>query len=93
MVTKGINTIIKETKDGIVTSVNQGIQKGLPMSVIELMLDSIMMEVRSATNDALAKEKASYEEELKIEAEQVKYVPPVETDNNSVNEEPTEEDN
>lgn len=93
MATKGINTIIKETKDGIVTSVNQGIQKGLPMSVIELMLDSIMMEVRSATNDALAKEKASYEEELKIEAEQVKYVPPVETDNNSVNEEPTEEDN
>ena len=66
MATKGINTIIKETKDGIVTSVNQGIQKGLPMSVIELMLDSIMMEVRSATNDALAKEKASYEEELKI---------------------------
>lgn len=93
MATKGINTIIKETKDGIVTSVNQGIQKGLPMSVIELMLDSIMMEVRSATNDALAKEKASYEEELKIEAEQVKYVPPVETDNSSVNEESTEEDN
>lgn len=93
MATKGINTIIKETKDGIVTSVNQGIQKGLPMSVIELMLDSIMMEVRSATNDALAKEKASYEEELKIEAEQVKYVPPVETDNSSVNEESTGEDN
>lgn len=93
MATKGINTIIKETKDGIVTSVNQGIQRGLPMSIIELMLDSIMMEVRSATNDALAKEKASYEEELKIEAEQVKYVPPVETDNNSVNEESTEEDN
>lgn len=93
MATKGINTIIKETKDGIVTSVNQGIQRGLPMSIIELMLDSIMMEARSATNDALAKEKASYEEELKIEAEQVKYVPPVETDNNSVNEESTEEDN
>ena len=93
MATKGINTIIKETKDGIVTSVNQGIQKGLPMSVIELMLDSIMMEVRSATNDALAKEKASYEEELKIEAEQVKYVPPVESNDASVNEESTEEDN
>ena len=93
MATKGINTIIKETKDGIVTSVNQGIQKGLPMSVIELMLDSIMMEVRSATSDALAKEKASYEEELKIEAEQVKYVPPVESNDASVNEESTEEDN
>lgn len=92
MATKGINTIIKETKDGIVTSVNQGIQRGLPMSIIELMLDSIMMEVRSATNDALAKEKASYEEELKIEAEQVEYVPPVEPDA-SVNEESTEEDN
>lgn len=92
MATKGINTIIKETKDGIVTSVNQGIQRGLPMSIIELMLDSIMMEVRSATNDALAKEKASYEEELKIEAEQVEYVPSVEPDA-SVSEESTEEDN
>lgn len=92
MATKGINTIIKETRDGIVTSVNQGIQRGLPMSIIELMLDSIMMEVRSATNDALAKEKASYEEELKIEAEQVEYVPSVEPDA-SVSEESTEEDN
>lgn len=73
MANKGINTIIDETRREIVKSVNDGINKGLPIAIIDLMLDSIVMEVKNGLNNALINERQKYEEESKVESDQIVY--------------------
>ena len=71
---KGINTLIKETKGNITKAVNDGLSAGLPISVIDLMVDNIMFEVKNTLNNALQQEEVKYQEQLKIQQEQVEWV-------------------
>ena len=71
---KGINTLIKETKGNITKAVNDGLAAGLPISVIDLMVDNIMFEIKNTLNNALQQEEVKYKEQLKVQEEQVEWV-------------------
>ena len=71
---KGINTLIKETKDNIAKSINEGLASGLPIAVIHLMVDGIMLEINSTLNNALKQEADKYNEQLNLQNEQVEWV-------------------
>lgn len=73
MAQKGVNTLIRETKENIAKAVNEGLTNGLPIGVIETMLDAIMLEVRMALDTALQQEKERYESESDVEKEQIEY--------------------
>lgn len=77
---KGINTLIKETKDNITKVINDGLKTGLPIAVIDLMVDNIMFEVKNTLDNALKQESEKYNEQLKIQEEQIEWVEP--TDKN-----------
>ena len=70
---KGINTLIKETKDVIIKAINES---NLPIGIIDLIIDNIMYEVKNGLNAALTKEQVEYDELLKIQFEQVEWVDP-----------------
>lgn len=71
---KGINTLIKETKDNITKAINGGLTIGLPIAVIDLMVDNIMLEIKNSLNNVLQQEQVKYNEYLQAEAEQVEWV-------------------
>lgn len=75
---KGINTLIKETKDNIAKAINDGLKTGLPIAVIDLMVDNIMFEVKNMLDNNLKKESEQYNEQLKAQEEQIEWVEPVE---------------
>lgn len=71
---QGINTIIVETKKELVNAINSAIGKGLPIAVVELMLDSVTSEVKGLVEKALANEKQKAEEEENTKNAQIPYV-------------------
>ena len=73
---KGINTIIKETKNNITKAINDGLNTGLPIAVIDLMVDNIMFEIKNTLNNALQQEHVKYQAQLDAEAQQVGWVDP-----------------
>lgn len=72
---KGINTIIFEQKNAIAQSINEAMQTGLPMIVIQMMLAEFLQEIDDQTKKILTKENEEYQKGLEIEKEQVKYEP------------------
>ena len=56
---KGINTVIEETKDEIVSLINTKLQGGIPVSVMGLILQNVMYEVRDGINASLKREAQS----------------------------------
>lgn len=75
---KGINTLVKETKDNIVKAINES---KLPIAVIDLMLDNIIYEVKTGLNNTLQEEDLKYKQELEVQEQQVLWVePPVENE-------------
>lgn len=73
---KGINTVIKETKNNIAKAINEGLNTGLPIAVIDLMVDNIMFEIKNNLNTALQQEQIKYQAQLEAEAQQVGWVDP-----------------
>lgn len=71
---KGINTLIRETKDNIAKAINGGLTIGLPIAVIDLMVDNIMLEIKTSLNNALQQEQVKYNEYLQAQSEQVEWV-------------------
>lgn len=71
---QGINTIIVETKKELVDAINGAIGKGLPIAVVELMLDSVTSEVKGLVEKALANEKQKAEEEENTKNTQIPYI-------------------
>lgn len=71
---KGINTLIKETKDNITKAINGGLTIGLPIAVIDLMIDNIMLEIKNSLNKTLQQEQVKYNEYLQTVSEQVEWV-------------------
>lgn len=74
---KGINLLIKDTRDEITKVVNKSLQT-LPISIIDMILDNVMLELKNGLTAQLEQEQRDYNEGLKVESEQVEYVEPVE---------------
>ena len=74
MAQKGVNTIIVETKNNILESVNNGLKQGLPIAILQLTLSEIMAQVNATLNDTLKSEHDDYQKQVQIENEQVEYV-------------------
>ena len=53
---KGINTIIEETKNELVSLINTKLQEGVPVTVVGLILENVMYEVRDSIKATLARE-------------------------------------
>lgn len=60
---KGIAMLIDETKRGLVELVNNKIQEGLPISVMDLILELVMSEVKVNTKEVLTQELSAYEQQ------------------------------
>lgn len=73
MASKGINTVIIESKTAIINAVNDVIKQGVPLSVVKMIFDSVSNELDVALKDVVKREQEEYEAQTKIEAEQVEY--------------------
>ena len=76
MANKGVNTIILEGKKEILNAVNGCLEKGVPISVVQLIMENLMFEINNSLNDTIAKEDVKYQEQLKVEDEQIEYIEP-----------------
>lgn len=56
----GINLLIKESKNELLTVINNQINKGLPITVMEMHLYSILQEVHSLAENTVEKEKQEF---------------------------------
>ena len=56
---KGINTIIEEAKNELVSLINTKLQEGVPVTVVGLILENVMYEVRDSIKATLARESQS----------------------------------
>lgn len=57
----GINTLIIETKNEILDLLNSKLQKGLPITVIGLMMENIQNEINMQTSKVLEEESKELE--------------------------------
>lgn len=71
----GINTLIEQTKKELADLINQKLQQGMPISVVGLILDTLMYEVKNNIEIAIAQEQERVKEQTKAASEQVEYVP------------------
>lgn len=74
MAQKGVNTIIVDTRKDIANAINNGIKQGLPISVIAMIVENALMELNNGVNTALENENKSYQEQLKVQEQQVEWV-------------------
>lgn len=71
----GINTLVEETKKELADLINTKLKQGLPISVVGLLLDSLMYEVKNNIDVAIAQEQAKFKDQIKAESEQIEYDP------------------
>lgn len=73
MAQKGVNTLIVEAKDNLANAINDCIKTGIPPAMVSMMLESLLMDLNNNVKVLLDKEKQEYEEQEKVESEQVVY--------------------
>ena len=68
---KGINTIVEETKTELINLVNSKLEIGLPVSVVGVILDNVSNQIKLHTINAIKMEedRAEKEEEVTEERE------------------------
>lgn len=66
---KGTNTTISEAKSKLVNTINEIIRSGVPITVVEMMIDLVSYEVKNNVQSTLAQEE-------KLISEQVEWVEP-----------------
>lgn len=71
----GINTLIEQTKKELADLINQKLQQGMPISVVGLILDTLMYEVKNNIEIAIAQEQERVKEQAKAASKQVEHVP------------------
>lgn len=71
----GINTLIEQTKKELADLINQKLQQGMPISMVGLILDTLMYEVKNNIEIAIAQEQERVKEQTKATNEQVEYIP------------------
>lgn len=71
---KGVNTIIVEAKAKLVESVNEILKEGVPIAMVDIMLDLITMEIKNSVKYQVEQEQ---KEQSKDEQhpEQVEWKP------------------
>ena len=71
---KGFNTIVETTRKQLTEVINSS---GLPVSVVSLIIENILMEVRSAVEKSIQQEAINYAKQEQLKAEQVEWAEPV----------------
>ena len=59
---KGIDTIVEETKVEVAKIVNTKLKEGLPISVISLIMEGVLFEIKAILNKSLQMEAKQLEE-------------------------------
>lgn len=72
---KGFNTLVKETKGNIREAINNGLKAGLPISVIDLIMDGVIVEVKMLVDKAINEELKKQEQGSKVPEGQIPYEP------------------
>lgn len=73
MAQKGVNMLIVEAKDNLTNSINDCIKTGIPPAMVSIIVESLLMDLNNNVKVLLEKEKQEYEEQEKVESEQVVY--------------------
>ena len=74
---KGFNTIVETTRKELTGVINAS---GLPISVVSLIIENILMEVRNGVDKTIQQEAIKYAEQEKNISEQIEWVPEEETE-------------
>lgn len=69
---KGINTYIAEMRETHIELINKYLNLGIPVSVIQLLLDGVMRDLSAVANEQMLQEKEQYESALEQEAKEEK---------------------
>lgn len=69
---KGINTCIAEMRETHIELINKYLNLGIPVSVIQLLLDGVMRDLSAVANEQMLQEKEQYESALEQEAKEEK---------------------
>ena len=69
---KGINTYIAEMRETHIELINKYLNLGIPVSVIQLLLDGVMRDLSAVANERMLQEKEQYESALEQEAKEEK---------------------
>lgn len=67
MAQKGMNYIIDEAKNELLSLVNQQIKRGVPVAAIELILINLSTSISEVAKGVIVKEQDAYAEELEKE--------------------------
>lgn len=70
---KGINTTIETTRKELENLINEKLKMGLPISVVSLIVESVLMEIRNNVDVVLQQESNRYAEQLNTQEEQVEW--------------------
>lgn len=73
---KGFNTAVETTRKDLAELINSKLQMGIPFSVISLIIENTLMEVRNGVEKSLIKEAEQYTEQEQLKSEQVEWVEP-----------------
>lgn len=74
---KGFNTMVETTRKELAELITSKLQAGLPISVVSLIMESLLVEIRSGVDKALIQEANKYAEQEKLKTEQVEWIDPV----------------
>lgn len=75
MAQKGINTLVLEAKYTMVNAVKACLDAGVPDAVLSIIMDGIQKDISNNITEKVQKEKEEFEEQTKLEAQQVEYIP------------------
>ena len=70
-----MNTLIEQTRKEVTDLLNEKLAQGCPISVVNLILENIMFELRDGIKNALAREQEKMQEQQAAQQEQVLYEP------------------
>ena len=73
---KGFNTEVENARKDLAKLINEKLQLGIPFSVVSLIIENVLVEVRNGVEKSLQQEADKYNELTKIQAEQVEWVEP-----------------
>ena len=68
-----MNTLIEQTRKEVTDLLNEKLAQGCPISVVNLILENIMFELRDGIKNALAREQEKMQEQQAAQQDQVPY--------------------
>lgn len=68
-----MNTLIEQTRKEVTDLLNEKLAQGCPISVVNLILENIMFELRDGIKNALVREQEKMQEQQAAQQDQVPY--------------------